>query len=532
MSGPQASKGTATPIHGVRVAELAATLSYAADLGLGQPLAHCMRQTTIALRLADLAGASQQEREATYYLGLMMNTYCHADASEQARWFGDDIAFKAAAYDTLGMNTAQLAAFIVRQVASHGSGLDRARRLVQFPRSGWKEVLDFLSTHARLVSQFAQQIGLDQIAVDSFRQAYEQWDGKGVPNGLRGADIALPARLVQLAGPAEVYARNHGVDAARAALRRHRGADYDPAVVELFCTNAWQVLDGLDEASEWDAILNAEPSLGRRVAGAELDAILEAMADLADLKSPHFAGHSRGVASLAAAAGRVWSLPDAEIATLYRAGLVHDLGRLGVSNAIWEKHGSLTVAETEHVRLHPYLTERMLAGVTALAASREIAGRHHERLDGSGYPRGLTGAQLRPMDNLLATADAYHAMTEPRPHRGPLTPDEAADELTAEATAGRLDGAAVAAVLTAAGRPRSRRRAWPDGLTTRETEVLALLARGQSNRQIGTHLTVTPKTAANHVEHIYTKIGVSSRAAATLYAMQHGLVGAFEPPTD
>ncbi len=387
MAGPEGGGGAVAQTGGVRVAELVATLSYAADLGQGQPLAHCMRQTAIALRLADLAGASEREREATYYLGLMINAYCHADASEQARWFGDDIAFKAAVYDILGMNTAQVVAFIVRRVVSHGSGLDRARRLAEFPRSGWKEVMDFLSTHARL-------------------------------------------------------------------------------------------------------------------------------------------------ANLAAAAARVWRLSDVEIATLHRAGLVHDLGRLGVSNAIWDKRGPLTGSQTQHVRMHPYLTERMLAGVTALAASREIAGRHHERLDGSGYPRGLTGAQLRPADRLLAAADAYHAMTEPRPHREPLTPDEAAGEITAEVKAGRLDGGAVAAVLTAAGRAGPGRRAWPDELTAREVEVLGLLARGQSNRQVATRLTVTPKTVANHVEHLYTKIGVSSRAAATLYAMQHGLVGAFEPPTD
>ena len=532
MTGPGARAGAVAQTGGVRVAELVATLSYAADLGLGQPLAHCMRQTAIALRLADLAGASEDEREATYYLGLMMNAYCHADASEQARWFGDDIAFKAAVYDMLGMNTAQVVAFIVRRVISHGGGLDRARRLAEFPRSGWKEVMDFLATHARLASQFAEEIGLDEVAVESFRQAFEQWDGKGVPNGLRGAGITLPARLVQLAGRAEVYARHHGVDAARAAVRRHRGADFDPAVVDLFCQNASRVLDGLDEASEWDAILDAEPSLGGGVAGPELDTILQAMADLADLKSPHFAGHSRGVANLAAAAARTWRLPDAEIATLYRAGLVHDLGRLGVSNAIWDKRGPLTGPQTEHVRMHPYLTERMLADVTALAASREIAGRHHERLDGSGYPRGLVGAQLRPADRLLAAADAYHAMTEPRPHRAPLTPDQATAEITAEVKAGRLDGGAAAAVLTAAGRPGPGRRTWPGNLTAREAEVLGLLARGYSNRQIATRLTVTPKTVANHVEHLYTKTGVSSRAAATLYAMQHGLAGAFEPPAD
>jgi DNA-binding CsgD family transcriptional regulator len=157
-----------------------------------------------------------------------------------------------------------------------------------------------------------------------------------------------------------------------------------------------------------------------------------------------------------------------------------------------------------------------------------VAGRHHERLDGSGYPRGLTAPSLRPLDRLLAVADAYHAMSEPRPHRDALTPAQAAAELAADVRAGRLDGDAVAVVLKAAGQRGTTRRAWPHGLTAREVEVLGLLARGRTTRQIAAKLTVTPKTVANHTEHIYTKIGVSSRAAATLYASQHGLVGAFE----
>jgi HD-GYP domain-containing protein (c-di-GMP phosphodiesterase class II)/DNA-binding CsgD family transcriptional regulator len=513
---------------GVRVAELVATLSYAADLGLGQPMAHCMRQTVIALRLADLVGATQPEREATYYLGLMINAYCHADATEQASWFGDDIAVKAEGFETLGMNPAQLALFLLRRVAGHGSGLERARRLAGFPRSSITRMMDFMTTHARLGAQFAEQIGLGDIAVDSFRHSYEQWDGKGVPQGLHGAKITLPARLVHLAAPLEVVARRHGADSAREVARRHRGAEFDPAIVDVFCEHAARVLEGLDDASEWDAILEAEPCLTRRVDGTGLDAVLEAMADLADLKSPHFAGHSRGVANLASEAARLWRVSDSDIVTVRRAGLLHDLGRLGVSNTIWDKPSLLSGSEVEHVRIHPYLTERMLAGVRALAASTEVAGRHHERLDGSGYPRGLTGSSLRPLDRLLAAADVYHAMSEPRPHREPRTPDRAATELSAEVRAGRLDGDAVAVVLKAAGHGKSVQRAWLGGLTAREVEVLGLLARGKSNRQIADLLTVTPKTVANHIDHVYTKIGVSSRAAATLFASQRGLVGAFE----
>ena len=512
----------------VRVAELVATLSYAADLGLGQPLAHCMRQTVVALRLADLAGAGERDREATFYLGLMMNVYCHADAAEQAAWFGDDITFKGDAFEMLAMNTAQIVSFLARRVSGHGTGLERVRRLATLPTTGQKQVVSFLTTHSTLGAQFAEQIGLDGAVSSAIRQAYEQWDGKGQPRHLAGEQIGLPARLVQLAGPIEVFARRHGAEAAQAIASRHRGTEFDPSIVDLFRSHTEQVLDGLDEASAWDAVLDAEPGLSRRVGGADLDAVLQGMADLVDLKSPFLAGHSRGVANLVTAAASLAGLPADEVSALRRAGLIHDLGRLGVSNAIWDKPGPLRQAEFERVRLHPYLTDRMLARVSALGPSREIAARHHERLDGSGYPRGLTAISLTPSDRLLAAADVFHAMIEPRPHRPPLTTDQAVRALQAEAKAGRLDGDAVNAVLRAAGLRAPAGRVWPAGLTSREVEVLGLLARGQSAKQIAQRLSVTPKTVANHVEHIYTKLGVSSRASATLFATRHGLVGSYE----
>jgi len=292
--------------------------------------------------------------------------------------------------------------------------------------------------------------------------------------------------------------------------------------------HAAEVLDGLDEAANWSSILALEPRLSRTVSGPELDQVLEAIADLADLKSPYVAGHSRGVANLAAEAARFSGLPISEVTTIRRAGLVHDLGRLGVSNAIWDKPGPLTDTELERVRQHPYLTERMLSKISALDRSREIASRHHERLDGSGYPRGLTAVSLTAPDRLLAAADAYHAMTEPRPYRPSLVAEAAAVNLRLEARAGRLDGEAVNAVLKAAGHRAPARREWPNGLTAREVEVLQLLARGHTTKEIARQLFVAPKTASNHVEHIYTKLGVTSRAAATLFATQQGLVGSYE----
>ncbi len=510
----------------VRIAELIATLSYAADLGLGQPMEHCLRHTVMALRLADLAGAGQADREATYYLGLLVSSYCHADASEQARWYGDDISFKGDGFETLAMTGPQMATSLLRHIASHGTAKQRVGRVATLPVFFHRDLLPWLLTHTQLSSAFAQRIGLDDDVVASLWHAYEQWDGKG-PRRVAGDDIPLPARLISLCATMEVISRSRGPETAKIAARKHAGKTFDPALVDLWVANVDDLLAALDVDATWDAVLGAEPRLERRVSGAELDDVLEAMADLVDLKSPFLAGHSRGVANLGAEAARVAGLSAAEGTTIRRAGLIHDLGRLGVSTSIWEKPGPLTDIERERGQLHPYLTDKMLMRVPALASSREIAARHHERLDGSGYPRGLSAPSLTPSDRILAAVDVYHAMTEPRPYRPALAADRAAQSLQQEVRAGRLDGDAVNAVLRAAGHRAPARREGPAGLTVREVEVLALVARGLANKEIARRLGVTPKTVSNHVEHIYTKLGVGSRAAATLYATQHGLVGSF-----
>ena len=234
------------------------------------------------------------------------------------------------------------------------------------------------------------------------------------------------------------------------------------------------------------------------------------------------------MADLAAEAGRIYGLGDAGASTIRRAGLLHDIGRLGVSNAVWDKRDALTQADRAGPPA-PYLSERMLAFSSALTPLGAIAVQHHERLDGSGYPRGLSGDAITPAGRILGAADAYHAMIELRPHRAARSPDEAASELRAEAVAGRLDGDAVDAVLGAAGHRVRQRRAWPAGLTTREVDVLRLVACGFSNKEIADRLVISRKTAGNHIEHIYAKIGPSNRARAGLFAMQQGLTTGMPP---
>jgi HD-GYP domain-containing protein (c-di-GMP phosphodiesterase class II) len=210
------------------------------------------------------------------------------------------------------------------------------------------------------------------------------------------------------------------------------------------------------------------------------------------------------------------------VTALRRAALLHDLGRAGVSTAVWEKRGPLTSSEWEQVRLHAYHTERILSRSAALAPLAQLAGMHHERLDGSGYHRGAPASVQSKSARVLAAADVYHALTEDRPHRPAMAQEPAARVLE---TQPGLDREAVAAVLETAGQHRGRvPTPWAAGLSDREVEVLRLLARGRSERQIAQALFISASTVHTHVTHIYEKAGVSTRASAALFAMEHGLL--------
>jgi HD-GYP domain-containing protein (c-di-GMP phosphodiesterase class II)/DNA-binding CsgD family transcriptional regulator len=280
----------------------------------------------------------------------------------------------------------------------------------------------------------------------------------------------------------------------------------------------------LPEESVWDAVAHA-PEGGAPLRADALERACVAAAYFADLKSTHTLEHSTGVAELAEAAAWRLGMGDADVAALRQAALLHDLGRVGVSTAIWDRPGPLSESEWERVRLHPYYTQRALARADGLRPLVRIAAGHHERLDGSGYPSGAEAAQLTMPARVLAAADAFHAMRESRAHRRAFALEAAAEQLEAEARAGRLDAEAVSAVLTAAGQRKAvGRRDWPAGLTEREVEVLRLIARGNSNRQAAEALGLSPKTVGHHVQHVYTKIGVSTRAGAAVFAMEHELL--------
>ena len=505
------------------MAELVAALSLGVDLGFGQPMEHVLRQCLIALRIAERLGVDPEGRSTVYYTALLIDVGCHTDAHEQAKWFGDDIALKSGKYDH-ELRGVRAAISGMRMIGAGRPPIERFRIALEFARSGHREVSSMIEGHAALARNLATQLELSTDVRDALGAAYEQWDGKGWPGAVAADAVPLAARIAHLAEFIEVAYRTGGVEEARALARRRAGAQFDPALADIVATHADELFDGLDAAHTWDAVIDAEPALALTVSGARFDAALLAIADFVDLKSPFTLGHARAVSELASAAAGHLGMPDADVTMLRRAGLVHDFGRLGVSNAIWDKRGPLAAGEWERVRLTPYLTERILHSSPALAPLGTIALTHRERLDGSGYPRGLSGGAISPMARVLACADDYQAMREPRPHRPARPAADAATELRGDVRAGRLDGDAADAVLAAAGHRVRRRREGPAGLTTREVEVLRLLAQGLSNKEIAQRLVISPKTAGNHIEHIYAKIDASSRATASLFALQHGLL--------
>jgi HD-GYP domain-containing protein (c-di-GMP phosphodiesterase class II) len=516
--------GSTGSIKSLRRAELLAAISLAIDLGLGQPMEHMLRASLIATRIAQRMGLDAQQRATVYYANLVGWIGCHADSHELSALFGDDITYRADTYavDMTGW------AFLRLMVSHVGRGLpswERGIRSAAFVLTARDQVAKMIHSHCSSAGVLSDRMGLDPQVAEALAYIFERWDGRGMPNGVRGQDIPVEIHIVHLADVVEVHHRTGGPPAAVDVVRSRRGTQFSPAVAEVFDRDAAAILDGVLEMDVWTAALAQAPDRDRILNGDEIDELLRAIADFVDLKCPCSPGYSRAVAELVAAAARHLRMPPADITRLYRAGLVHGLGRLGVSNQIWDKKGPLSTAEWERLRMYPYLTGRILSRVGGLESVASLATQHEERIDGSGFPRGLAGAQLTAQDRLLAAAVAYHQLLEPHSNKPALDADGAAGQLRHEARAGCLDADSVNAVLAAAGHRTSRRTSWPDGLTAREVEVLRLVAQGRSNREIAAELFIAEKTARNHVERVYAKLGVNNRTQATLAAIDRGLTG-------
>lgn len=506
----------------MRAAEVIGALSLATDLQLALDLEHGLRSTVFAMRIGERVGADRDTLSDTYYACLLLYVGCTADVHLRAQFFDDIEGAAQNLFPVMYGSQRERLGALTRSIAPDRGPLARAALIARtVPQAArvmpqidvaCREVAGMLSDRLGLPSSVeALAVGID-----------ERWDGKGEPGLMRGEELPLATRIAHVARDADLQRTIGGPQRAAEVVRRRGGGAFDPEIAGLLADEAQDILVLDDGVSAWEEALLAEPRPRLMLEDEAIDVALSAMGDFADLASPYLSGHSTGVAELAGAAAERCTLAAHEVVEMRRAALVHDVGRAAVPTTIWQKRGPLTPQEWERVRLHAYHSERILCPSPFLAGLVSVATAHHERIDGSGYHRGAAGASLGRCERILAAGDAYHAMTEPRPHRGPLTAADAAAELGREASAGRLDADAVGAVLEAAGQ-RAPRIERPAGLTEREAEVVGLLARGLQTKQVALTLGISAKTADRHIQNAYGKIGVSTRAGATLFAMGHGL---------
>jgi HD-GYP domain-containing protein (c-di-GMP phosphodiesterase class II)/DNA-binding CsgD family transcriptional regulator len=507
----------------VRLADLLAAVSVATDLGMGQEPEKAIRACLVATALARRMSIAESEVSDVYYTALLRHLGCTATAHEEAYLGGDELVSRPAAERADFGNPRESFALLLQM--GKGTGVDRVRYLGRALRAGKKGDQAILGAVCEVGARLAERLGLGPGVRDGLYQSFERWDGKGTPQGLAAEDICLPARLAEVGHQAVIFDQMGGPASAVEVIRRRAGRWFDPGVAETFARFGAGILDEIGSQDVWAAALEAEPAPPRTIGREDLDGLARALADKVDLKSPFTLGHASEVAALSERAAVALGFGPEAVIDLRRAALLHDLGRVAVSNGIWEKQAALSTTEWERVRLHPYQTERILARSRVLEPLARTAGMHHERQDGSGYHRGTSGTQVPAAARVLAAADAFQAMTQDRPHRPGLAPEAASAALAEEARSGRLDPECVRAVIEAAGQPVPKvRTEWPASLSDREVEVLRLLARGLSNRAIGGRLYISPRTAEHHVQHIYTKIGGSTRAAAAMFAMEHGLL--------
>jgi len=486
-----------------------------------------MASCVVSVRLGERAGLGPQDLRDAYYEALLRYIGCNADVAWLSSIVGDEIALRREFAHVDSADHAASLALMLRSISAANAGANPLRATLAMVRGLSQLTLvhsSFFPGHCEVASRLAQRMGFAPSFVATVGQLYARWDGKGVP-ALKGDEIAPAMQVVALSQDAVTFFRSGGIAAVHKMARRRSGKAHSPALCALLLDRAGELLDGLEHGPSWEQVLALEPGEAVRLEGGEMDAACEAIADFVDLKSPSHLGHSRRVAELAASAGEVLSFSRSDVERMRRAGWLHDIGRCGVSAALGLQAGPLSDRQWEQMRLHPYLTERILSRPDALRRIGELAATHHERLDGSGYAKGLKAPALDASSRVLIASHRYTSLREERPHRAALGEAQAADMLAKEAHCGWLDRQSVDAVLTCAGHSmRSRRTGRAGGLTEREVEVLRHLARGATLKVVARELGLAVKTVDRHVQNIYGKINVSTRAAATLFAVENGML--------
>jgi HD-GYP domain-containing protein (c-di-GMP phosphodiesterase class II)/DNA-binding CsgD family transcriptional regulator len=474
-----------------------------------------MRACLLATELASRAGLGPVRQGEVFYASLMRFSGCAATSHESAAAFGGNDILVRSRGDLIDSARPMEA---LKFLAALGSGVEKVRVLARAPRVA-KIIEESARADCEVGADLTRRLQLPSAVCQAVLCAFERFDGKGSPAGLAGEEVSEAARFAAVGFAAVMFDAVGGVALAVETVARWSGRALDPSIAATFLEAPVELLAVSKPDDIWAAVVDVEPQPRRFFRDeAHLDEALAGFGDAADLKSPFFQGHSRGVALLARAASSDVVGVDPEM--IYRAGLVHDLGRVAVPTGVWERPGPLRPEEWELVRLHPYHSGRIVSRSPALEPLGVIVSRHHERVDGSGYPAGVRAGEMDATTRLLGAADVWRTLGEARPHRAALPPSEASRVISELP----LDRDAVRAVIRAAGAPRASFSPLPVDLTERELEVLRLLASGCTKRQIADRLFISHSTVHTHTVHIYAKCGVSTRAGLAMFAMRHGLV--------
>lgn len=515
--------------YSMRRVEFLMVLAYATDLATGQSRDFALRSCVLAMRLAGILGLDRKMRRQVYHQALLRYIGCNADTHLLSAAFGDEIALRQdLARIDMGSHSELVEAFTraFTRLFADAPPAELADSIQKGLADALQVSVPILAGHCEVAQRIAERIGLSADIRRNLSQLYERWDGHGLPRGLKGDEVTLPVRMVTLAQDAIILNEVHGFETMTSIISRRGGGGYEEELADLFLANAADLLNGLDGPVDRDTILALEPLPHAMLDEEGCNEAYLAIADMVDMRTPYTLGHSRAVAELAEAAGKRMGLPASDIYAARWAGCAHDIGELAVPVSTWMRPGALTARELDAARLHPYHGERALASLGG--HGKDVAAlvlRHHERLDGSGYHRYAKAPDLSPAARILAAAEAFQTAREPRPYRAASSDAAAASKLRRAVRDGELCAEAVEAVLECAGQSARRdsivRIA---GLTPREIEVLRLIAAGDTAKETARKLKIAPKTADNHIQSLYSKIGVSTRAGAALYALEHGMV--------
>lgn len=441
-------EGEDAPLSRARVI---ATLSRALDLTEGEPLGHSMRACWVGMQLAATLPLDEDRQRQLFYAILLKDTGCSANAHQVSSWFGTDD--RAAKRDLKMVNWSKLyhaVRYAMRNAAPGGPVARRVRQIAALSRRGPAAARELVRERCTVGAQLVRRLGWQDMVPDAVLNLDEHWDGSGYPLGLSGTDIPLLARIANLAQQVEIAWSRGGPGSARDMVTARRAQWFDPELADAMLALLRQPdffigLQEIQEPGDLAGVAPPDPSAESLSVEAGLVPIAEVFAEIVDKKSPWTVHHSERTALYAGRLAERLGWPAAEVQKTLLAGFYHDLGKLGVSNLILDKPGRLSADEVRAVQRHPALTAEILSPLTVLGPVAVAAASHHERLDGSGYHRGLAAGAVPAMGTVVAVADVFDALTSERPYKPGMTPDDALALMAPDAGA-KLSGEVVSAL--------------------------------------------------------------------------------------